>query len=300
MPRRPLYRDSSEQWLTMLSRKLRSPDTIRTYRTSLKFAWEFAQASGWPSDPRKIQPEHIWALYQELAHMSTSTQKTYIWTVLKFLSWSGNTNIQDIELRITVQRSRVDWLTVEQVGQLVAACRTPYERAAIAVMAYTGARAGETAQLRMSEAQPEQLILRGKGRKERAVPVDTEFWETIGKYLEYRSKMRTSSKRFLVHLWRGRTVEFNRRSIGSLVTTVAKRCGFHCSPHTIRRSFLRHLWLNGCSVEQIQRIAGHSSIDMTIRYLGIGEFDLKAAIEHYRPSYAKTYREQEGQQGTHR
>jgi site-specific recombinase XerD len=142
----------------------------------------------------------------------------------------------------------------------------------------------------MTEAQPNQLILRGKGRKERAVPVDTEFWETIGPYLEYRSAMRTKSSRFLVHLWRGRTVEFNRRSIGGLVTMVSKRCGFHCSPHTIRRSFLRHLWLNGCSVEQIQRIAGHSSIEMTIRYLGIGEFDLRSAIEKFRPSYAKAYR----------
>jgi site-specific recombinase XerD len=292
--------ERSEDWLTTLSRKLRSPDTVRTYRTSLKFAWEFGRAQGWPSDPRRIQPEHIWALYQELQHFSTSTQKTYIWTVLKFLIWSGNTNVTDVELKITVSRSRVDWLTVEQVGQLVAACRTSYERAAIAVMAYTGARAGETADLRLTEAQPNQLILRGKGRKERAVPVDTEFWETIGPYLEYRSAMRTKSSRFLVHLWRGRTVEFNRRSIGGLVTMVSKRCGFHCSPHTIRRSFLRHLWLNGCSVEQIQRIAGHSSIEMTIRYLGIGEFDLRSAIEKFRPSYAKAYREGSSQQVKHR
>jgi site-specific recombinase XerD len=262
---------------------------VDTYRKALHFSWEYAREAGWPSDPKKIMPEDIWAAYQQMQHLSSSTQQLYTWTLLRFLIWAGNTNVRDVELKIVVARSRVDWISVEQVGQLIAACSRPYECAVLTVLAYTGARAGECSDLRMNEAQPNQLILRGKGRKERAVPVDKEFWELLGPYLDYRAKLKTNSQKLLLHEFHGLALEYTSASVHMLVKRIAKPCRFHCSPHTIRRSFGRHLWLQGCSIEQISQLLGHSSIETTIRYLGISDMDLRYAIEQFRPSYAKMY-----------
>jgi site-specific recombinase XerD len=292
MPRRALYRERSDEYLRMLSYKLRSPGTIETYAKEFKCAWIFAKDHDWPSDPKKILPEHIASYFEYLKDLSSSTQCGYTGLLLNFLKWCGNAHCKDIELRIKVARTgRVDWMTTIEMAKFIGMAKEPWEKAILAILSYTGCRASEAADLTMNDVKSGYVDFRGKGRKGRRVPIDKEFLEEVHCYLEYRATLRTNSNRFLVHQYHNRVLEFNGQTVGDVVAKYSRPFGRHVSPHTIRRSWGRSLHLNGCPIETLSILMGHAKIEQTISYLGIRDSDLEAAINKYRPSF-RTLREE--------
>ena len=293
MPRRPKYMDRSDEWIMNLKMKLRSQGTIKTYQNALKQSWEFAREQGWPSDPKKISPLEISAWLEELQEKAPNTQDDYIGTLLRFLRWEGNTLCKDVDLHIHPARTgRVDWLdSAEEVGRFISTSPEPYDRAVAIVITYTGARASEAADIRLDDMHQDYIRLRGKGRKERNVPVDKEFWEELAPYIKYRATLKTKSQRFLLHLFQGKVWEYNGQSIYAAIDRIAVLFGRHVSPHTLRRTFGRLLWLAGCPLPIIQRLLGHASLEQTIEYLGIGDADLSGAMATFRPSFRSSGKE---------
>jgi integrase len=238
------------------------------------------------------------ALYEDLKrNRSSEVQRDYLWALLKVLQISGNTECSEIELRIYPVRSHYDWMTIDEVSSFIASSRTPYDHAIATVLSYTGARRTEAAEIRLQDIRQDNITLNGKGRKSRNVPVDEEFWTEMEDYLDYRTALRPSSDRLLLHRYRGKVVEYTGPKVTSVLDHWSKRFGRHVSPHTLRRSYGRHLYFNGCPLVQISKLMGHADSKQTEQYLCIGDYDLQDAIQRYRPSYSrKMYPKKDGQQ----
>jgi integrase len=241
--------------------------------------------------PSKVEPQDVRAYYFHLVDsgMATATQSSYMNTLLEFLRFCGNRPCRGMRIRITISRTNVDWLTEEEVGELIAAAHYPPMRGALVLMAYCGLRRAEAAGLLRKNVAVNQLTVQGKGRKERTIPLDREFWDAMRPYTEW-TEQRPASDTFLMYQSRdGKVHGYQPGTLSRIIYEHGMLVGTHVSPHTLRRSFGRHLYKRGCPLAELRVLMGHSTMEMTIKYLGIGDQDISDAMT-YRPDYLRGFR----------
>jgi integrase/recombinase XerD len=166
-----------------------------------------------------------------------------------------------------LSRDEVNRLLAQPRGSSPGALR---DRALLETMYACGLRASEAITLELSELDLEAGILRarGKGSKERLVPVGSKAIETLRAYLE-RGRPR------LVGLGEERCVFVNLRGQGlsrqglyKIVQGHASTAGLshRMSPHTLRHTFATHLLAGGCDLRSLQEMLGHADIGTTQIY----------------------------------
>ncbi|MBB1015958.1 tyrosine-type recombinase/integrase, partial [Dietzia schimae] len=111
------------------------------------------------------------------------------------------------------------------------------------------------------------VILRGKGGKERIVPVGRPACEAVGAYLvRARPALATRGGPALFLNARGGRV--TRQTLWNVVSVAARRAGVQqdVSPHSFRHSFATHLLDGGADIRVVQELLGHSSVTTTQVY----------------------------------
>jgi len=169
---------------------------------------------------------------------------------------------------------------VEQVKKLLAACDTPRDRALLLTMADTGARVSEVAALKWGDVDPQTgvvHILRGKGRRARSVVVGVRTRRAL---LKYR---RTVPHEPEDPLWVGQTGALGREGIRHVLRRLSRNTGIRVSCHDFRRFFATASLRAGMNPIHVQSLLGHTSLEMTRRYLSVIEDDLRQAHEQHGP-----------------
>ena len=144
------------------------------------------------------------------------------------------------------------------------------DRALLELLYATGARVSEVMQLDVDDlAHGEVLRLRGKGAKERIVPVGSYARAAVDAYLsrarpELSRRGRASARLFLG----ARGAPLSRQGAWLVIQAAAERAGLtaHVSPHTFRHSFATHLLQGGADVRVVQELLGHASVATTQIY----------------------------------
>lgn len=286
MPRAPPWKEREAAYLRWCSDKMLSQGSLNTYRWGLNSYYKYARAKGLELAPNKVQPSEVRAYYYHLVDqgLSTATQSSYMNTLLEFLKFCKNKPCQGMRMRITISRTNVDWLTEDEVALVIASAAYPPLRAALVLMAYCGLRRGEVAGLLRKNVAVNQLTVQGKGRTERVIPLDRAFWDAMRPYTEWAAS-KPRSDFFIYHQDRaGKVHGYRPDSLNRLISGHSDSVGIKLSPHTLRRSFGRHLYLRKCPIAELRVLMGHSTMEMTIRYLGIGDQDISHAMS-YRPDY---------------
>ncbi|WP_448850686.1 site-specific tyrosine recombinase XerD [Corynebacterium sp. 335C] len=180
-------------------------------------------------------------------------------------------------------------LTVEEVESLIAAipdgeAATPADlrlRALVELLYSTGARVSEVCGLDVDDvdARESLVLLRGKGGKERIVPVGRPALDAVGAWL-VRGRpgaARAGSPPALLLNTLGRRL--SRQSAGNMLGELAGRAGLanRVSPHTLRHSFATHLLEGGADVRVVQELLGHSSVTTTQIYTAVTADGLRRA-----------------------
>ncbi|MEZ5214578.1 MAG: tyrosine-type recombinase/integrase [Microbacterium sp.] len=143
------------------------------------------------------------------------------------------------------------------------------DRALLELLYATGARVSEVMQLDVGDlALGDVLRVRGKGSKERIVPVGSYARAAVDAYLARAvpssraavGRARGSSSARAAHRCRGRA--------WLIIQTAAERAQLtaHVSPHTFRHSFATHLLQGGADVRVVQELLGHASVATTQIY----------------------------------
>ena len=140
-------------------------------------------------------------------------------------------------------------------------------RAILELMYSSGCRVSEVAQLDLDEmVQGGWVRIRGKGSKERLVPVGSFAQRAIDAYL-IRSRPLLSAKAGGPALFLNqRGSRLSRQSIWEIIQSAGEGCGLAVSPHSLRHSFATHLIEGGADVRVVQELLGHASVATTQIY----------------------------------
>ena len=144
------------------------------------------------------------------------------------------------------------------------------DRALVELLYATGARVSEAVQLDVDDvAHGDVLRVRGKGAKERIVPVGSYARAALDAYLTRARPELARRGRGTPRLFLGaRGGPLSRQSAWAVLQTAAERAALdaHVSPHTLRHSFATHLLQGGADVRVVQELLGHSSVATTQIY----------------------------------
>ncbi len=140
-------------------------------------------------------------------------------------------------------------------------------RAILELMYSSGCRVSEVAQLDLDEMVSGGWVrIRGKGSKERLVPVGSFAQRAIDAYL-VRSRPLLSAKGGGPALFLNqRGSRLSRQSIWEIIQSAGQACGLSVSPHSLRHSFATHLIEGGADVRVVQELLGHASVATTQIY----------------------------------
>ncbi|MDD1713577.1 MAG: tyrosine recombinase XerC [Methanoregulaceae archaeon] len=134
-----------------------------------------------------------------------------------------------------------------------------------------GARVSELVGLNASDVDFDQGLvrIRGKGKKERVVPIGKKAREALLVYLTAVNSPFPQAAVDTGHLFRNASGgRLTTRSVHRILKAELRRCGLwqHLSPHGLRHTFATHLLNSGADLRAIQEMLGHSSLSTTQRY----------------------------------
>ena len=182
-------------------------------------------------------------------------------------------------------------LTVEQVERLLAAPSADEpiglrDRALLELLYATGARVSEVVSLDVDDlAYGDVLRLRGKGDKERIVPVGSYARAAVDAYLTRVRPQLAAKGRATARLFLGaRGAPLSRQSAWLIIRSAAERAQItaEVSPHTLRHSFATHLLQGGADVRVVQELLGHASVATTQIYTHV-------SVDALRDVYATSH-----------
>ena len=162
------------------------------------------------------------------------------------------------------------------------------DRAILELMYSSGARVSEIVALDLDEILDQGLLrVRGKGSKERFVPIGSYALRSLEAYLvRVRPKLvaKAGSPAMFLNKRGGR---LSRQSIWEIIQKAGEACKLEVSPHTLRHCFATHLIEGGADVRVVQELLGHASVATTQIYTLVSVDTLR---EVYRAAHPRARR----------
>ena len=152
----------------------------------------------------------------------------------------------------------------------------------------TGLRVSELVALPAAAARRDQrmLVVRGKGGKERLVPLNQAAKRAMAEYLALRAEAGRDSKSKWLFPSFGEQGHLTRQHFARELKTLGSACGIapaRLSPHVLRHAFASHLLHNGADLRAVQTLLGHADISTTQIYTHVLEERLKALVRDLHP-----------------
>lgn len=186
-------------------------------------------------------------------------------------------------------------LAEDEVETLITAAQeTPGEdglrlTALLELLYATGLRVSELVTLPLAAVlrDPEVIVVRGKGGRERMVPLTDSAREAVAEYCEVRDYFAPVSDR---GTWlfpsRGKEGHLTRQRFGQMLKELADACAIErrkVSPHVLRHAFASHLLANGADLRSVQQMLGHADISTTQIYTHVLDERLRALVRDKHP-----------------
>jgi integrase/recombinase XerD len=197
-------------------------------------------------------------------------------------------------------RSLPKVLSVKQVDDLLAQAREGVKteakserlRAArlnclLEVLYATGLRVSELVSLPEAAARRDQrmLVIRGKGGRERLVPLNDQAKRTMTDYLALRAEAKLDKSKWLFPSF-GESGHLSRQHFARELKELSAAAGLkpaQVSPHVLRHAFASHLLQNGADLRVVQTLLGHADISTTQIYTHVLEERLKSLVRDLHP-----------------
>ncbi len=278
----------------------RSAETLRSYRADLEDFLAFVRDNEL-EDPQEITHLHI-RLYlgtlakRGLKKSSICRKLSALRAFFKWLKREGILRANPAKVITTPKYSRSlpRFLTEEEAFRLVEAPQgeAPLEirdRAILELLYSSGLRVGELVGLRLGDVDLREGLVRvkGKGGKERLVPMGRTAREALREYLRVREALRPQGEALFLNRW-GKPL--SARWIQRRIKDYALKGGIlkPVSPHLLRHTFATHLLDRGADLRAIQELLGHSRLSTTQRYTHVTTTRLMEVYRHAHPRAKKS------------
>ena len=274
----------------ILSEKGLLQNTVAAYRSDLL---DFIEHLDVPVE--KVDSDQIFAYLEILkkkSYASSSIVRKII-SIKVFFKFLKRENLIKEDVGSFLQSPKI-WQTVpevlyvEEVEELLRAVDPKdfigaRDKAILELLYACGLRVSECANIKIGAVFDNYIKIRGKGNKERLVPIGTKALKAIDHYLScYRSlKGQEHDYLFVSKTYK----KIDRLTIWRRIKHYAKKAGIYkeISPHTLRHSFATHLLENGADLRLIQDMLGHEDISTTDRYTHISQGKMIKSFDHFHP-----------------
>lgn len=306
------------EWIDIFLKHLQlergySYHTVTSYGTDLKIFAEFLEGrniSSWKDVTRREIEVFVQGLSSTVSKRTQSRRLSVIRSFFKFLQRerlvSSNPaknlkfpkldkvlprvlSVEELKLLFGIQNK-----SLENDGGEDAKARTLSVRdmAILECLYGTGIRASELTGLKMGDLHLESgyILVRGKGSKERIVPLGEYAIDALKRYLEEarpqltkRSRSQDSANSYVFLNNHGEAL--SRQGLWKIIKELAKKAGIRkrITPHTLRHTFATHMIERGADIRSLQMLLGHSSISSTQIYTHLVLSYLKDIHETYHP-----------------
>ncbi len=278
-----------------------APATLDAYQRDLNDLAADLRAHGIET-PERVRPtdlaDHLQRLHRERGMQPSSVARhlAAIRVFFRFLVANGRLDDNPATLLETPTRWKrlPGVLSPRQMRQLLEGPSPEYgrlwvrDRCLLELMYAAGLRASEAGALRLRDYNPtlNVLLVSGKGRKQRLVPIGKPARTWTDRYLaELRPELRRDDNRdegrlLLSHT--GRPLE--RVAVWQIVRRAAVAAGLaDVHPHRLRHSFATHLLAGGADLRVVQELLGHSDIATTQIYTHVDRSHLRDVIKDKHP-----------------
>lgn len=274
-----------------------SPNTIEAYRNDLAHLEAFMMRNDLKLENVTLEQLHTFAasLHEYgITPRSQSRVLSGVRSFFRFLVLDGVVESDPTEL--------LEWpslpehlpvvLSLEEIDRIedsidLSKAEGARNRAIIEVLFSCGLRVSELVNMKLSDLYLEDrvLLVRGKGNKERLVPVSNKAIADLKRWFFDRNLMKIKPGEDDYVFLNRRGVHLTRTMILIMVKRQAEEAGIKktISPHTFRHSFATALLQGGADLHSIQAMLGHEKIDTTLVYTHISNEQLRKAILEHHP-----------------
>ena len=293
------YIDSFIIWLT--DEKGYSPHTIVNYRRDLL---EFAADAGKEIDIKKIDihtiRNYVYSLNNKNKSSSVARKLSTLRTFFKFLeqeSLIGQNPMGSIAMPKQEQHIPV-FLSVDEVFALLESPGAEEtfgarDRAMLELLYSTGMRVSELVACNMAnlDFDIEMVRVRGKGNRERLVPMGEPAIKTLRDYfiqreVQLKNRLQQGKKFDGEALFlNSRGSRLTTRSVERLIAAYGRKAGIDkpVTPHVLRHSFATHLLEMGADMRSVQELLGHASLSTTQKYTHLDMVHLMKVYDKAHP-----------------
>lgn len=287
--------DQIEAYFDVLRIRGAKETTISRYRTQMVGLIRSCESIGAGSDITRWTESDVHRALRAM-HLAESSEVRYASTIRSIAKFVGNPALENVIILSNGNRPNVRWITEDQFRELMTEPDLT-DRLLIHLGGNMGMRIGEMAALKVSDIKPGYIIAHGKGHgkegKIRKIPlVDTKD-PLIEEYLMYRMKLLEGAiedqcdDHLIVYRQHYVVKAYIAQGIGERIRSTMKRHGIDATSHSLRREFITSALHAGCSVTDVMQIVGHSSPEMTVRYLRYDTDHLRNALQ-VRNQYIST------------
>lgn len=274
-----------------------SPNTIEAYRNDLAHLEAFMMRNNLNLENVTLEQLHTFAASLHEYGITPRSQARVLSGVrsfFRFLVLDGVVENDPTEL--------LEWpslpehlpvvLTLEEIDRIedsidLSKAEGARNRAIIEVLFSCGLRVSELVNMKLSDLYLEDrvLLVRGKGNKERLVPVSNKAIADLKRWFFDRNLMKIKPGEDDYVFLNRRGAHLTRTMILIMVKRQAEEAGIKktISPHTFRHSFATALLQGGADLRSIQAMLGHEKIDTTLVYTHISNEQLRKAILEHHP-----------------
>ena len=274
-----------------------SPNTIEAYRNDLAHLEAFMMRNNLKLENVTLEQLHTFAASLHEYGITPRSQARVLSGVrsfFRFLVLDGVVESDPTEL--------LEWpslpehlpvvLTLEEIDRIedsidLSKAEGARNRAIIEVLFSCGLRVSELVNMKLSDLYLEDrvLLVRGKGNKERLVPVSNKAIADLKRWFFDRNLMKIKPGEDDYVFLNRRGAHLTRTMILIMVKRQAEEAGIKktISPHTLRQSFGTALHRRGADLRSIQAMLGHEKIDTTLVYTHISNEQLRKAILEHHP-----------------
>ena len=274
--------------------------TLAAYRNDLIDLSGFLTARGMALETAEPQVLHDYLLATDTRRLAPRTVARRLSAIRQFYRFLLTDGVRGDDPTSGLDTPRLGrplpkMLSEDEVARLIAtAAAWPEEegvrlRCLLELLYATGLRVSELVTLPLAAAQrdPRFMLVRGKGGKERVVPLSAPSRHALAEYLVVRKAFlpedRTS--RFLFPS-RGREGHLTRQRCGQLLKELALGANLdpaRLSPHVLRHAFASHLLDHGADLRSVQQMLGHADIATTQIYTHVQNDRLRRLVEAAHP-----------------
>lgn len=231
---------------------------------------------------------------QSLNDLKSSTISRRISTIKNFFLFLENekiaTNLVKEVILPKKEKHIPTFLSIDEIKNLLSVFdetkQTEYrDKTMVLVMYSAGLRVSELINLEKRSINFEEklITLKGKGNKERFVPLNYIALEYLNNYLSKNKNNKVFSKSKYLFINKKDGKPLTRQYFFVELNKYAKRAGIDkkISPHTLRHSFATHLLENGADLRVVQELLGHSKIETTQIYTHLSTKKILDALDLY-------------------